>query len=170
MLEVIRNWVNVLLCLGIFIIIIKLFLPQNKMKKYVLSILGVITVISIVSPLIDVFKSGELERSIKSVISDIDETNTEDINESEIQKSQQDTVKNSFMQSIKTDIINKLKAQNVTVNKIEIFMNDNYDIEKLQVNIEKLEENENFDSVNKVMQYINNSYGIEFSKIEVVEE
>ncbi len=169
MLEIIRNWVNVLLCLGIFMIIAKLFLPKNKMRKYVLSLLGIITVISIISPVIDVFKSGELERSIKSVISSIDEGQTYDVDSDDIKMSQQNAVKNSFIQSIKVDITNKLKEKGIIVTKIEMFMDDNYDIEKLQINIQKMKDGTSIDNVNTVVKYVKEEYGIDYSKIEVIE-
>ena len=89
--------------------IAKLFLPKNKIRKYVLSLMGVMSVIAILSPVIDVFKSGELERSIKSVISNIDATSANNIDTKNISKSQTDTVKQSFVNSIKADITNKLK-------------------------------------------------------------
>ena len=34
MIGIIKNWINVLLCLGIFMMIAKLFLPKNKIRKY----------------------------------------------------------------------------------------------------------------------------------------
>lgn len=150
--------------------IAKLFLPKNKIRKYVLSLMGVMSVIAILSPVIDVFKSGELERSIKSVISNIDATSVNNIDTKNISKSQTDTVKQSFVNSIKADITNKLKDKGITVNKIEIFMSDNYDIEKLEINIKKGTDGTSIDSVNTVVKYVKDEYKIEYSKIEVVEE
>lgn len=150
--------------------IAKLFLPKNKIRKYVLSLMGVMSVIAILSPVIDVFKSGELERSIKSVISNIDATSANNIDTQNISKSQTDTVKQSFVNSIKADITNKLKDKGITVNKIEIFMSDNYDIEKLEINIKKGTNGTSIDSVNTVVKYVKDEYKIEYSKIEVVEE
>ena len=150
--------------------IAKLFLPKNKIRKYVLSLMGVMSVIAILSPVIDVFKSGELERSIKSVISNIDATSVNNIDTKNISKSQTDTVKQSFVNSIKADITNKLKDKGITVNKIEIFMSDNYDIEKLEINIKKGTNGTSIDSVNTVVKYVKDEYKIEYSKIEVVEE
>jgi len=170
MIGIIKNWINVLLCLGIFMMIAKLFLPKNKIRKYVLSLMGVMSVIAILSPVIDVFKSGELERSIKSVISNIDATSANNIDTQNISKSQTDTVKQSFVNSIKADITNKLKDKGITVNKIEIFMSDNYDIEKLEINIKKGTNGTSIDSVNTVVKYVKDEYKIEYSKIEVVEE
>ena len=150
--------------------IAKLFLPKNKIRKYVLSLMGVMSVIAILSPVIDVFKSGELERSIKSVISNIDATSANNIDTQNISKSQTDRVKQSFVNSIKADITNKLKDKGITVNKIEIFMSDNYDIEKLEINIKKGTNGTSIDSVNTVVKYVKDEYKIEYSKIEVVEE
>ena len=170
LLEIFRNWVNVLLCLGIFMVIVKLFLPKNNLRKYVLSLLSVIAIISIVSPVIDVFKSGELERSIKSVISSIDETDTQNLDTDSLKKAQEDSVKSSFIQSIKIDITNKLSQKGIDIQKIEIFMNDNYDIEKIEISIGKIKEGTSIENVNTVVKYINEEYQIDYSKIVVVEE
>ena len=70
----------------------------------------------------------------------------------------------------KLEKLSELKDKGITVNKIEIFMSDNYDIEKLEINIKKGTDGTSIDSVNTVVKYVKDEYKIEYSKIEVVEE
>ncbi len=171
MLEIFKNWINVLLCLGIFTVIIKLIIPKNKLRKYIYSLLGIITIIAIISPVINVFKNNEMDESIKEVLSNMDTSTDSEVDKESLKNVQKDAVKNSFVESIKIDIKSKLQEKGVTVNKVEIFMDDNYNIQKIEVNIAKLDgKNSTLDSVNTVVKYVNSEYGIEYSKIEVIEE
>ena len=47
---------------------------------------------------------------------------------------------------------------NSFVNKIEIFMSDNYDIEKWEINIKKETDGTSIDSVNTVVKYVKDEY------------
>lgn len=172
MIELFRNWINILLCLGIFTVLVQLIVPKNKMRKYIYSLLGVVTVIAIISPVINVLKNPEMENGIQQVLSNLDnsDTNIPQPSAQETKNAQQEAVKNSFIASIKTDVKNKLKEKGVTVNRVEIFMNENYDIEKLEIHIAKLKGDATVNTVTGVVKYINEQYDISYSKIEVTEE
>ncbi len=169
MIDLFKNFVNSLLCIGIFITFIKLIMPSGKVKKYIYSLIGIITIITIVSPFINFMQNVDVEESIKDVISNIDMSeNTSDDKE---QTSTNSSVKDVFLDKLKTDIKDKLSQNSVTTDKIEIYIDDSYNIEKMEINIKNLRKtNSSLENVNKVVNYINQEYGIAYEKINIIEE
>ena len=169
MIDLFKNFVNSLLCIGIFITFIKLIMPSGKVKKYIYSLIGIITIITIVSPFINFMQNVDVEESIKDVISNIDMS--ENTSDDKAQTSTNSSVKDVFLDKLKTDITNKLSQNSVTTDKIEIYIDDSYNIKKMEINIKNLRKtNSSLENVNKVVNYINQEYGIAYEKINIIEE
>lgn len=171
MIDLFRNWISVLLCLGIFVTIIRLVIPKNNLRKYIYSLIGIITIIALVSPLIDIFKNNDMQDSIKSVLSNLDEQENVNIDTEKYSNVKEEAVKKSFIQSIKNDVKSKLEGKSIVVKSVDVFISDNYDIEKIEINIEKIDTSKaSISSVTQIVKYINEEYDIGYSKIEVIEE
>lgn len=171
MIDLFKNWISVLLCLGIFVTIIRLVIPKNNLRKYIYSLIGIITIISLVSPLIDIFKNNDMQDSIKSVISNLDEQENINVDTEKYSNVKEEAVKKSFIQSIKNDVKSKLEDKSIGVKSVDVFISDNYDIEKIEINIEKIDTSKaSISSVTQIVKYINEEYDIGYSKIEVIEE
>lgn len=167
MLETFRNWINILLCLGIFTTIIQLVMPSNKLRKYIYSLIGVVTIITIVSPFVNFLENNDMEVALKQVISNIDETEFENVDEQKYKDITKEAIKESFISSIKLDVENKLANSGVNVKNCNVFVDNDYNIEKVEININK--ENNGISKVTDIVKYINQEYDIDFSKIIVVE-
>jgi stage III sporulation protein AF len=172
MLEIFKNWISAMLCIGIFITFIRLIIPKTNLKKYIYSLIGIITIITVVSPIIDFMKNQSLEESVTQVLQNISNPSSGDVLDSEkYRQAQEENVKKEFIEEVKKDINLKLTQKGIKVENIEVFLNSTYDIEKVLVKIKKLDnKTSTLESVNKVVEYINKEYDISFSKIEVVEE
>ena len=171
MIDLFRNWISVLLCLGIFVTIIRLVIPKNNLRKYIYSLIGIITIIALVSPLIDIFKNNDMQDSIKSVLSNLDEQENVNVDTEKYSNVKEEAVKKSFIQSIKNDVKSKLEDKSIGVKSVDVFISDNYDIEKIEINIEKIDTSKaSISSVTQIVKYINEEYDIGYSKIEVIEE
>lgn len=171
MIDLFRNWISVLLCLGIFVTIIRLVIPKNNLRKYIYSLIGIITIIALVSPLIDIFKNNDMQESIKSVLSNLDEQENVNVDTEKYSNVKEEAVKKSFIQSIKNDVKSKLEGKSIVVKSVDVFISDNYDIEKIEINIEKIDTSKaSISSVTQIVKYINEEYDIGYSKIEVIEE
>lgn len=111
-----------------------------------------------------------MENALKQVIADIDENKGKNIKNSSVENNQ-DIIKNNFINTLKKDIEKKLVNSEISVIKVEVFVNDDYEIEKIEIKINNLKEtNAKFSNVTEVVKYINSEYGVSFVKISVVEE
>lgn len=172
MIEIFRNWIVAMLCLGILIVIVQLVIPKTNLRKYIYSLIGIVTVITIVSPIVDVFKTGNVSSSISSVLDSMSSNeDTITVNSDGLQDKQNELLKVQFIENLKSDVMFKLAHKDVVVNSINISVDDDYNITKIEVKIAKINvEKTSLNSVNEVIKYINSEYDIDYSKISVIEE
>jgi len=166
MIEGIKGWVNTILCLGIFFTIVRMIIPNTALKKYISSLIGIITIIVVASPTIKIFQGNSLEGNIKDILLNVttietmstgytDLSNYEDINKN--------NVKERFKISVQEDMKEKLKTQiNIDV-EVTIDITNNYNIEKVNVKVPKEIE---FD----VEKFLYEEYDIDYKKIKVTKE
>lgn len=172
MIEIFRNWIVAMLCLGILIVIVQLVIPKTNLRKYIYSLIGIVTVITIVSPIVDVLKTGDVSSSISSVLNSM--TSNEDtitVNSDGLQDKQKELLKVQFIENLKSDVMFKLAHKDVEVNSINISVDDDYNVTKIELKIAKINvEKTSLNSINEVVKYINSEYDIDYSKISVIEE
>lgn len=171
MIEVFKNWISSMLCIGIFVTLIQLIIPKTNLKKYIYTLLGIITIITLISPIVQVMKNGTIEESVKNVLANISgDSNSSELETSKYQGSQEELVKNQFIETLKSDIENKLKEKSVIVKNTQVFLASNYDVEKLEISIEKIQAGKStIESVHSIVEYIHKEYDIAYEKISVVE-
>ena len=152
-----------MLRVSIFITIIKIIIPNTNLKKYIYSLMGIITVIVIINPVISFFKSNDLN-SIKSILlnatNSIDTQNINYTSMSNYEDVNKNNVKENFKENVESDIKEKLSesiGENVDVN---IQITDTYNIQKVNVTIYK-------DTSFDIVSFISKEYDIDGSKITI---
>ena len=172
MIENFKTYINTLLCLGIFITILQLIIPKNKSRKYIYSLIGIIMIITVISPVANLLENKDMEGSINEVMANIDKYSISDEGSyNEYKEANEDIIKKQVKFSIESEIKNKLSENNIVVSDIKVYLEENYDIKKITVKINNLNgNNTTFSNLNSVIKYINKEYQIDYSKIEVIEE
>ena len=137
MLDVFKNWISSILAIGILFTIIRIILPNSHFKKYIYSLIGIVTIIVIISPVISAVKSTNFD-NIKDIVlnaTNIDSSDVNYTNLSNYEDVNENNVKKNFITSVENDIKEKLSGNidnNVDVN-IEI--TDTYNIEKINITL-----------------------------------
>ena len=171
MISIFKNWISSMLCIGIFITFIQLVIHRTNLKKYIYSLIGIVTVLTVVSPVINFFQNETVEDSVRAVLANIGDSGGQEVNSEDIQQKSEEMIKKQFIESLKKDVEDRLQEKNVSVNKINVLLSDEYDIQKIEVNIKKVNNmGATIDNVNEVVRYINSEYDIDYSKITVIEE
>lgn len=170
MIEGFKSWISALLCIGIFISILELILPNSKIKKYIYVLVGIVTTITIISPGINLLKNDDIAQSVSSVVDNFskDVNINSDATVEDYRKNQENIVKDEFIDTFKKDIESKLTLKGVNVKEVYVTLAENYDVQKVQVKTKKLTDS-TLSEVSKVIEYINSEYDIDYSKIEVIE-
>lgn len=163
MVEIFKNWISSILAIGILFTVIRIILPNTNLKKYIYSLMGIVTIIVIVSPVISLIKGNNVG-SIKNILlnatnsietSDVNYTdisNYEDINKNNVKEN----FKNNVEEDIKTKLI-KCIDNNIDVN---IQITDTYNIENINI---VLYGDTSFD----ITSFISKEYDIDKNKITI---
>lgn len=161
MLDTFRNWINMILALGILFTVIRIIVPNTKLKKYIYSLMGIVTIIVILNPVINLIKNGDLENSFKNIflnMASAETLNTEYTNLSNYEDVNKNNVKENFKLNVENDIKQKL-AQNIDNEiQVEIDITDTYNIDKVIINVVG-------DTSFDIASFINQEYDIDRQKV-----
>ena len=160
MFNIVKGWISMILVIGIVFTLMRMIMPNTNLKKYIESIIGIVTIISIITPVLYYISNynftEKISENIGEILSRQEETNNYDsyaqINNEEIKK--------EFVEKIQEDIKVKLKNKINQEPNVKVVVNDAYNIEKVEV---KLNGNSSID----VRQYLSNEYDISTDKIEI---
>lgn len=172
MLETFKTWITSMLCIGIFVTFLQLIIPKTSLKKYIYSLIGIITLLTIISPIVDLMKNDYVNQGVRQVIASLsDDTEGYTSNDADYKNITKNAVKKDMISKIKEDVTLKLKEQDIDVKDIYINLDENYNISVIEINIKKINTKiSNIMNANSVIDYIHKEYGIEYSNISVVEE
>lgn len=192
-IETLKNIVITLVTMLIFISAVELIVPDNKMKKYIKFILGLILISTILNPIINLISSGEknLPGSIENYEAVFNNTKT-DLDNSGMTKENQnkmDARKKTFINNFNKNCDNLLKNQfknmkfkseadcdvnftnvSLNINKLKIGIGENKinNIKKVVINNK---EQSNEQEVNKeyteIIDFVSKELDISKEKIEV---
>lgn len=190
-IESLKGLVTTLTSMLVFIGAIEIIAPDNKMKKYIKFILGLILITVILNPILNFISNGEenilstlskYERSISN-----EEVYKEDINVFNNKKNDNEVIKNTFIENFNKncDKLLKDKFKNMTfksevecdvdfnsmsydIKKLKIGINDNK-VKKIEIGIERDNKREDSDAHEEVVNFISDELKISKEKIEIYE-
>ena len=190
-IESLKGLVTTLTSMLVFIGAIEIIAPDNKMKKYIKFILGLILITVILNPILNFISNGEenilstlskYERSISN-----EEVYKEDINVFNNKKNDNEVIKNTFIENFNKncDKLLKDKFKNMTfksevecdvdfnsmsydIKKLKIGIKDNK-VKKIEIGIERDNKREDSDAHEEVVNFISDELKISKEKIEIYE-
>lgn len=137
MLDIFKNWISSILAIGILFTVIRMILPNSHFKKYIYSLIGIVTVIVIIGPVISAIKSTDID-NMKNIIlnaTNIDSSEVNYTNLSNYENVNENNVKKDFISSVEKDIKEKL-SNNIDNNiDVNIEITDTYNIEKINITL-----------------------------------
>lgn len=192
-IETLKGLVTTLTSMLIFIGAIEIIAPDNKMKKYIKFILGLILITVILNPIINFISNGE-EDIVSTISKYEDSLSKENISSSytdvfnETKSNSNDAMKATFVENFNKNCEKLLKSEFDNIDfKIEVecdvdFNSMSYDIKKLKIGIsdnkiekvkkvEILTESQNIKEVNdeygEIVKFVSTELEISKEKIEI---
>lgn len=170
MVEILKNWISTMLCVGIFITFIKMIIPNTKIAKYIYSLVGIMTVVTLVMPISKYLNVDKVEDATQSVLNSIEASskNQIEIDNSESKEILNENLKNEFIKKIKNDIQNKLNENNISTELISVIVDEKFNIQKINIKVDK---NLNYDliKINSIFEIIQSNYNLESNKVSIEE-
>lgn len=134
-----REWILQIVSMFVFVSLLEIVLPNGQMKKYIDMIIGLLIIIVIINPFINlIFKDIDIERNILT----LPEINDSTQENSDILELQQDQMKSVYAFRVQEDIMKIIEEKT------------NYNVLNAEVEtIDELED-EDFGMVTKVYLYV----------------
>ncbi len=153
MIELVKTWLSMIIILGIAFTLIRMITPNTSFKKYVYSMIGVVTVITIITPVISKLAKGTITDEISKSLEDILAVETMSSNYENYAQISSNNVREEFKSRVEEDIINKLKKKINQEIEVNVQVSDAYNIEKIEITLSKATD------VN-VKKYLSNEYDV----------
>jgi stage III sporulation protein AF len=158
-IETLKNIVITLVTMLLFISAVELIAPDNKMKKYIKFILGLILISVILNPIINFISNGEknLPGSIESYEAVFNnKTDLDNVGITKENQNKMDARKKAFINNFNKNCDNLLKNQFKNMNfKSEV--DCDIDFTNISLNIKKLKIGVGENKVNKVKKIVINN-------------
>jgi stage III sporulation protein AF len=158
-IETLKNIVITLVTMLLFISAVELIAPDNKMKKYIKFILGLILISVILNPIINFISNGEknLPGSIESYEAVFNnKTDLDNVGITKENQNKMDARKKAFINNFNKNCDNLLKNQFKNMNfKSEV--DCDIDFTNISLNIKKLKIGVGENKVNKVKKVVINN-------------
>lgn len=152
MIDWISNWAGAIIVAVIIGTIIEMILPEGNSKKYIKVVVGVYILFTIVSPVINKVTGKTLEVSEMIDLNKyIDEIKEKEKQQNTIASTNEQNIKDIYLTNLKKDIKSKISMKGYQVDKIEIELedNENYTLQKIELEVSKLDESETEGQNNK---------------------
>ncbi len=160
-MEWISGWIQGIIIAVIISTIIEMILPEGTSKKYIKIVIGVYILFSIISPVITKITGNNFNISDAFNLDEYIETskNSGSI-QNQLSNQNETQIKNIYINSMKNDIKEKVENKGYTVNSvnIEIENSNQYNLKKIELEIEKEAINSNNaqnQTENKIVEAVN---------------
>lgn len=163
MIQMFKSWINLILCMGILFCIIQLIIPNTKLKKYTYSLIGIVTIITFLTPVIKMFKNLNVS-NVSDIFLNVENAQTMSMNKDALSKFEaikDNSVKENFKASLEGDIRNKLKEK-IHDFDVNVEVTKDYNIEKIIIHTKE-------NVTEDITTYISNEYDITRDKVELSE-
>ena len=140
MINFFNEWAQGIIIAVIIAAILEMLIPNDNSKKYIKSIIGIYILYTIVVPVINKISGKEFSVEIEKYMNVLENNTIEVAN-----IDNNSNIKEIYIVNLKSDISSKLENKGYKVKDINIIVkdNDNLDIEKIDLQIEKLQEEKN---------------------------
>lgn len=156
MISWLSKWVQGIIVAVIIATLIELILPNGSSKKYVKVVIGIYILFTIISPVIEKLKNDDfgINEILNTQKYEEELAKSDNTISAKLESNNSRTIKDIYISNLTIDIQTKLKEKGYEVISANIKIKDdeNYTIEKIIINLNKIEneknEKDNIENVN----------------------
>lgn len=161
-----KNYISTIIYICIFSIILELILPESKLRKYIATVIGLLIIITLVTPVFNFLKNDNVVEVISSTLNKVASNNVDKKNKYDFSNLQNKMILNRTKENIEEDILKSCTQKfDGKVKKVSIKLNDKYNIESIKVYVSDMEE---IYLASQIMEYITDEYNVQNEYIEVI--
>ena len=162
------EYISTIIYICVFCIILELILPENKLKKYVKVLVSLVIILTLISPILNLFENEHVIATISNAIENIQ--SKVDLKEYDFSNVQNRIILSSTKESIEQEILSKCKekfGEKYSINKVKITLDNDFRISDIDIYVEHLEQ---VAFAGEIIDFIAGSYNIQADLINVIKE
>lgn len=165
-----KEYISTIIYICIFSIILELILPDNKMKKYIATLVSLLVILTIISPVFNFLKNEDIKAVISNSIEEISSNtniNMSTNNSYDFASYKDKMVTNSTKGKIEKEILSNLKSnfQKLDITKVTITLDEKYNLQMIDVYLTNLN---GVDVASDIICHITKTYNVKDEIINVI--
>ena len=165
-----KEYISTIIYICIFSIILELILPDNKMKKYIATLVSLLVILTIISPVFNFLKNEDIKAVISNSIEEISSNTNISMstnNSYDFASYKDKMVTNSTKEKIEKEILSNLKSnfQKLDITKVTITLDEKYNFEMIDVYLTNLN---GVDVASDIICHIVDTYNVKDEIINVI--
>ncbi|MEG0963394.1 MAG: stage III sporulation protein AF [Lachnospiraceae bacterium] len=179
-MDAVYDWVENIVCFYIFITMILQILPKESYRKYIRFFTGLLLVIVVMTPLLNVLGKEETLSKEISRISFFQELDNRKLDTKHLEEAQKEVFLKEYETSIGVDISQMAQARGLDTQQVEVVLTKEYQLEEIKLvvsfqgnqglHLKKAvfsEEEKEYPSVQQLKQELMDAYQITKEQIEI---
>ncbi len=161
------EYISTIIYICMFCIILELILPENKLKKYIGVLVSLVIILTLISPVLNLFESESVVATISNAVDSI--KSKIEVKEYDFSNVKNKIILSSTRENMEEEIAAKCK-QNFTkynVSKVRITLTEDYLIEDIDIYVKNLPE---VRVAGEIIDYVAGTYSIQADLINVIKE
>lgn len=170
-----QSYIQSLIYISIFVVIVELILPSSNLKRFVAVIVSLIVIITIISPIHN-FANEDAMQNLNNVINAISNpSNFQDKIEStdiDISKYSSKTILSRFKMNLEKSMLKALKSDlkdNVSVDDVNIILDNKSQIQEIKIYISNIKE-DNIQNITNILDGILSKYNVPKDLLTIIKK
>lgn len=161
------EYISTIIYICVFCIILELILPENKLKKYIGVLVSLVIILTLISPVLNLFESESVVATISNAVDSI--KSKIEVKEYNFGNVKNKIILSSTKENIQDEIASKCKErfQKYNISKVRITLTENYLIEDIDIYVKNLPE---VRVAGEIIDYVSETYNIQADVINVIKE
>ena len=161
------EYISTIIYMCVFCIILELILPENKLKKYIGVLVSLVIILTLISPVLNLFESEDVVATISNAVDSI--KSKIEVKEYDFRNVKNKIILSSTRENMEEEITAKCKEKfpNYNVSKVRITLTEGYLIDDIDIYVKNLPE---VRAAGEIIDYVAGTYNIQADLINVIKE
>ena len=160
-----KEYITTLIYVSVFSILLELIIPETKLKKYISTIISLVILILVVTPIVNVVKAENILEVLAGKVDEINFNITNSSKEYDVNLYNNESISSSVKQRIEEDIYINCKKQEFNVVMVDVSLTDEYLITDVNIYVKDIS---NVDDARDIIRYVTDTYNLKKNYINII--
>ena len=160
-----KEYITTLIYVSVFSILLELIIPETKLKKYISTIISLVILILVVTPIVNVVKAENILEVLAGKVDEINFNITNSSKEYDVNLYNNESISSSVKQRIEEDIYINCKKQKFNVVMVDVSLTDEYLITDVNIYVKDIS---NVDDARDIIRYVTDTYNLKKNYINII--